>query len=171
MKKSTILFLMLMPGLISVAQPSKQKKKKVQSKEIVSVSLRHGACFGRCPVYKIDVNKNGIATYTGMMFVPDSGVYTKNIGKKAAMEIIGTFTTCRIDTFRDKYENQIQDLPGAELTIDYGTRVKSIYNALLGPPLLARLRSKIDSIIQRKTDETGLLPLDKSWHKVTGEHK
>ena len=171
MKKIVIVLLLLASCFSSFAKASINKKKKKAKKEITSVLVYHTACFGRCPEYKIEVNKSGIATYTGIRFVPDSGVYTKKIGTKLAKEILSPFTTYLIDTFPNRYESLIQDLPGVELTVYYPGSTKNISNAHFGPPLLGRLRAKLDSILMRKMDETGLLPLDNTWHKVTGGRK
>ena len=55
------------------------------------VQMRRTACFGRCPIYNVELYKNGRLKYTGVRFVKDSGVYEKNIGAAAAEKIFNEF--------------------------------------------------------------------------------
>ncbi|MCD6013141.1 MAG: hypothetical protein K0Q79_3003 [Flavipsychrobacter sp.] len=111
-----------------------------------------------------------MATYSGIRFVPDSGIYTKNIGKKAATAILASFARFNWDTFPNRYEAMIEDLPGLIITVNYGKKTKSIQNAHFGPKTLNALRKKLDDVIERKLDESGLQPVDKSWRR-TGNYK
>ena len=171
MKKITLVVLLLITGLSIFAKQSKHKKQKQQGNEFMSLALHHTGCYGRCPTYIIEINRNGIATYTGIRFTPDSGIYTKKIGVTNAMEIINLANEYRIDTCKDRYENRVQDLPGINYTINFDNKTKPILNANYGPYFLAILKVKMDSVLDQKADESGLLPLDKSWHKATGGRK
>jgi len=169
MRKLIVVLLLLTTSLFSVAK-NKHKKKPPAGPQIMSVSVYHTACYGRCPTYKIEVNKDGLATFTGIRFTPDSGVFTKNLGNATAKEIIEPFLIARIDTFPDRYQSRVQDLPGIVLTITFSDSVKTISNANFGPPLLGRLRIKLDSILGPKRNEAGIILLDESWHKQAGDH-
>src|SRR5437868_9298898 len=96
--KKLILFILL----LSVSSPSfaghKHKKKHKNTNEIESVSMSRTGCFGRCPVYTIEISKSGTATYSARMFNPDTGVFRKNIGEAKAMEVINQFSDYRVDT-------------------------------------------------------------------------
>ncbi len=170
MKKLTFVILLLAIVSNSFAKQGIHKKGAA-GKKINCVEIYHTACFGRCPQYKLEVNKNGMATYTGMRFTPDSGKYTKKIGIKKAQEIISAFTTARVDTCQDRYESRIQDAPGVVLTIKYNKGEKSIYNANYGPAMLHELWTSMDNILEQKVIDNELQPLDKSWHKKGSTHK
>ena len=160
MRKIALVILLLLACVSAFAKHGKHKKKAAPVNEIISVSLRHTACYGRCPVYKIEVNKDGIATYTATLFSPDTGVFTKKIGTKKAMEIINRFNTARVDTCKDNYPSRFTDLPGTVFNIQYKSTMKMINDASAGPPVLMELRQMMDSIIvTRKVDNT--------WHKTT----
>ncbi len=170
MKKIALVILLMSTGCLAIGKQKKATKKTTNQNDIVSVSIYHTACYGRCPEYKVEVNKNGTATYTGIRFVPDSGVYTKKIGVAAAKEVIAPFLKYKLDTFQDRYESLVQDLPGMVMTVKYANRTKTIQNPQYGPNKVGSLTVKLDSILQRKMDESGLLPLDKSWRR-TGNYK
>ncbi len=157
--------------LISNVSFGQTKKTISGTGNINSVSIYHTACFGRCAEYKVEVNKDGTATYTGIRFVPDSGIYTKNIGKKAAQEILASFSRYNWDTFPDRYESMVQDLPGLIMDVKYGKKTKSIQNAHFGPRTLRALTRKLDHVIERNLDGSGgIQPIDKTWRKI-GNYK
>ena len=161
MRKIALGILLLVVCISAFAKQSKHKKKSLPANEIVSVSLFHSACYGRCPVYTIEVNKNGIATYTATLFNPDTGVFTKNIGVAKATEVINRFNAYRVDTFQDRYASRFTDMPGTVFTIKYkSSPTKKIIDESAGPPALIQLRVMMDSVvITRKVDN--------SWHKKT----
>lgn len=168
MKKLSFIILFLAIAAAAIAKVPSAKKN---SKEITSVTIYRTACFGRCPEYKITLDKYGLVTYTGIRFVPDSGVYTKKLGKAKAKEVINEFSAARVDTCQKTYESRIQDIPGLVMTIKYGKTTKTINNAHFGPGMLKRLARLMDDLLEQKHDDAGLLPLDKSWHKVTPKRK
>ena len=162
MKKFSLLILFLAGIIPAMAQSKfigsdKKKKKKVVSKEIVSVGIHRTLCFGQCPDYKIEITKKGIATYTGMRFTPDTGIFTKNIGKAQAKAIIDMCRKYRIDTCSEMYENRIPDMPGLNFVIKYAKGKKSIYSAGFGPEFLTEIATRIDEIGMKK---------DNTWKKI-----
>jgi hypothetical protein len=160
MRKLTAVILLLMCCISADAKQSKHKKAKKVSNEIISVEVYHTACFGRCPIYKVDVNKDGIATYTGMRFTEDSGVYQKKIGARKAQALLNEFAKYRIDTCKDHYESLIQDVPGIVLTIRYKGRNKVINDAHFAPQGVLRLSTLLTQIWDKPTNPSG-------WNKVS----
>jgi len=157
MKKSILVILLLIAGFSIFAKNSKHKKKAAQDNGITSVEIYRTVCFGRCPEYKIEINKDGMATYTGMRFSQDTGIFKKSIGKAKANEIIDMFIENKADTCREMYDNRIPDLPGLIVTINYPNRKKVIHSANFGPPFLSRIAEAMDAV-GKKTDN--------SWKKV-----
>ena len=102
MSKIIAFILMLIVSLPLFAKKQKYKKKSKNENTINSVSIRHTACFGRCPVYEIEVDNKGGATYRGISFTRDSGLHLKFIGKRKANEILNRFITFKIDTCKDR---------------------------------------------------------------------
>ncbi len=166
MKKIICVILMLAAGFVSYGKQRKQKNKPVSGNGIISVAIHHGACFGRCPQYNLEVNRNGITTFTGLRFTHDSGVFTKKIGVAKAKELIDQFDVYKTDTCKDFYETRMQDVPGFTFTIKYDTKTKTIRNANFGPPILAKLRNKIDSVVEQNQELGPLLP--GRWYKTKG---
>ena len=146
MKKTLLLALTILLALPGFAKKGKHSKRMpiVSKKGIQSVTMHRTACFGRCPDYMVTINTDGMATYTGIRFTKDTGIFTKNIGKKAAMEIINGLADNKVDTCRNLYENRIPDLPGIRYTIVYKDSTKNISNANWGPTFLKLTADAID---------------------------
>ena len=139
--------------LLSWGVKVKKKKSAVNNSPIVSVTMRRTTCFGRCPDYSIELNKDGTATYKGMRFVKDSGTFRKNIGTTKTMNIINQLIAYRADTCSNVYDNRIPDLPGIIYTINYKDSTKRIMNANFCPHYLTELAIDMDNI-GKKTDKT-----------------
>ncbi|MCF8448511.1 MAG: DUF6438 domain-containing protein [Taibaiella sp.] len=157
MKKLTLLFLLLIAASASFAKMAKQKKKSKATNEIVSVGMHRTVCFGTCPDYKIEIDRNGSVTYTAIRFTADTGIFKKNIGKAKAKEIMDMFVKYRADTCREMYESLIADLPGLNFTMRYKDRKKNIYTSGFGPEFLTDIAEAMDAIVATK---------DKTWRKT-----
>lgn len=136
---------------------AKGKKKSKAGKVLTSIGVHHTVCYGKCPDYKIEMDRDGNVTYTGMRFTDDTGIFRKNIGKAKAKAIFAMCEKYRIDTCSEMYENQIPDLPGLNFTLKFGKNKKSIFNAGFGPAFLQEIAGEMDAV-GKKTDNT--------WKKV-----
>ncbi|MBX2907781.1 MAG: hypothetical protein KF744_17175 [Taibaiella sp.] len=135
----------------------KGKKKTRGAKGLTSVGIHHTVCFGKCPDYRIEVDRDGNVTYTSMRFCDDTGIFKKNVGKAKVKSIFALCEKYRIDTCREMYENQIPDLPGLNFTLKSGKKKQMIFNASFGPMFLQEIAAEIDAV-GKKTDNT--------WKKV-----
>lgn len=159
MKKTGLVILMLGLCASSFAMAKHKKKQSRQGGEITSVMTYHSVCYGRCPEYRVEINANGLATYTAMRFTADTGIFQKNIGKAVAKEIIDMCTANRIDTCRNVYENRIVDIPSITFTVNYGAQKKEIRNAGFGPAFLKEISAKMDEVGVKPPENNG-------WKKI-----
>jgi len=152
MRKITVAILFLLVCSAAFAK-HKHKQKPQPAGNIKSVSIHHTSCYGRCPSYTIEIFNDGTAIYTGMRFVPDTGIFQKNIGIEKAMGIINQFNTYRVDTCQDVYRTRIPDMPSLIVTVKYTDSTKTIRDANFGPPYLKQLGNLIEQA-GMKTDST-----------------
>jgi hypothetical protein len=157
MNKIILAFCLVVMGLPACATA---KKKKQSANEVVSVTMHRTICFGRCPDYTIEMNKDGNTIYTAKRFNSDTGIFKKNIGSKKVAEIFSQFATYRVDTCAEMYDNRIPDLPGLNFTIKYKNRTQKIFNANFGPYFLKEIAAAIDAA-GKKADAA-----DKTWKKT-----
>jgi hypothetical protein len=158
MKKITLIILAFIVCVSASAKKKKATGKQAHPGKIESVQIFRTGCFGKCPTYSVEINRNGIVTYIAVRFCADSGTFNKNIGKDKAMAIINRADSVRIDTCQDVYDSRASDLPGLIYTIKYKNKVKNIRNARWGPTFLPLLARDIDNA-GKKVDNVG-------WKKV-----
>lgn len=161
MKKLTLVILLLsVIAGVEAKQPKNKKKKQAKTGEIISVSVHRTVCYGQCPDYIIEINRDGTATYTARMFTPDTGIFKKTIGKEKAGEVIALFKQYRVDTCMEMYENRIPDLPGFNITINYKKSKKQIFNCAWGPLFLKEIAQAMEDV-GKKPDDAG-----EEWKKI-----
>lgn len=131
------------------ATDNKTSTTAKSSKVIAGVSyikMQRTACFGRCPSYQVEIFRNGIVRYTGRQFTEYTGVYEREIEPKQAQQLMKEFTTYRVDTCKDVYDNMIADLPGLIYDFTISGKEKQIANAHFGPKYLEAMGKKIDAV-------------------------
>ena len=127
-----------------------------QKKSINKVSMHRTACFGKCPTYSLEINKNGSVIYTSVRFTKFDGVYTKKFSIYKVKNIFLQINLLKLDTCKNEYEQIIADLPGLNFNIDYTNAKKQIVNAHFGPKFLKRLAMNIDKEFS----------IDSTWKKI-----
>jgi hypothetical protein len=133
-------------GLPAIGARHKHEKRHRHNGNITSVSVLHPGCYGRCPQYSIEINSDGMMTYTALRFNPDTGIFEKKISPEKAMELINQFTTYRVDTCQNIYKTRVPDISGLVITIQYNDSTKTIRDANFGPYFLKQLANSIDQL-------------------------
>jgi len=140
------------------------QKKKTSGVDVSYVQMWRTTCFGKCPSYKIEVYKEGLVRYTGLLFT-DTGIYEKNIGTAQAQEILNEFNKKRVDTLQKEYRVTISDIPGVNYTFRYGNTVKEVRYANFGPVFLRELAEEVDRLVK---ESPGDIPkMDNTWKRIS----
>ncbi len=140
------------------AQSKKTSKNDATAlRSMTAVRMDRGACFGRCPVYSIELRRDGNARYYGKNFTQHQGIWEKNIGADKAVALLRQFETARVDTCKNMYDVPVSDLPGLYYRFDYADKsTKNINNANFGPRILGTLGQSLDEAVQ----------VDNTWRKI-----
>jgi hypothetical protein len=80
------------------------------------IILERTACYGTCPVYKIQLESNGRAYLTNTRFVEPLGIFQGVASEPKIESIFKTFQTVSWEQYQDKYDENVSDLPTAILT-------------------------------------------------------
>ena len=117
------------------------------------ISLQRTACFGQCPVYKVEIFKDGIVKYKGTAYIKKRGqheatasmAFIKNIQQKA--------TAIDYMALSDKYpkgDNMITDIPSTISYVRIDNEGKMVINNYDAPKELIEferwLEKEIDSL-------------------------
>lgn len=87
-----------------------------QSDSNVLISLEKGACFGRCPIYKMHINQDGSMEIEGKRFVDFIGPHTANLSPEALQNLNAQIKEMAWSTYPEKHPTQISDLPSSKIS-------------------------------------------------------
>lgn len=125
-------------------------------------SLERGPCFGRCPVYKVELYGDGKIRYEGMRFVADTG---KREGSTSAAEVqkyLRAVSATQFASADSSYtmENKAAcgnfstDMPVAVLTVKLASGIKTVRHdpgCRGAPEYLRTLEAQLDTVTRSAT--------------------
>lgn len=167
MKKNILTFITISAIFFSACAQQKnatkgQKNVKVQASasNLEQVVMERTPCFGTCPAYRVEINKNGKVIYTSWSNTKYEGVYEKNFDAGEVAALFSQFDKYKVDTCNVEYNNIIPDVPGINFHFKYKGKEKSIHNAHFGPEFIGQLAAETDKFSQindtwKKTAEAG----------------
>jgi hypothetical protein len=141
---------------------SKHKQTDISNNHLSYIRMHRTACFGRCPVYSIEIFDNGLLRYSGIRFVSDTGVFEKKIEIGKVKEFLASFEKFKLDTVHESYENRIVDLPGIFYEFKLGNDEMHVKNAQFGPNFLKSIATEIDNFVLVENGTIG----DSTWKKT-----
>lgn len=143
MKKAVNIF------LIFLMIASCNNSKKVSENEQKPVfKFQETPCFGQCPVYKMEIFKNGLVKYEGERFVEKLGTYEKTISEEKVERLIKEFDAASFFEFEDEYTSNMTDLPTVYTTYNKGDQSKRVLNYYGAPDELKVLEKKLRKIAE-----------------------
>ena len=145
---------------LAVSAGCNNSKKTGKNDEMV-FKIRETPCFGKCPVYEMEIYKSGLVNYKGQMNVDKVGEYTKTITKKEVEDLIDLFNDIDFFALEDEYQGLMTDLPTVYTTFNYEGKSKTIENYHGAPDELRQLENALRRV--GKNEE--------GWTKVEEEKK
>jgi len=119
--------------------------KKTNTSEIeLIISLQRTACFGTCPIYKIEISSDGSGIYTGTRFVENIGVTKFNLSETQLNLILTQAEAIGFTNMKEEYSEPISDLPTTFIQI----KDKRIRDYTGAPKTLKNLENLIDQLYQ-----------------------
>ncbi|MBW4362451.1 DUF6438 domain-containing protein [Flavobacterium taihuense] len=122
--------------------------KVIIDNKIKSIEIKTNFCFGDCPVFKLTINKNGVAQFDGIEFTKFKGKSTKQLNQKIVDEIFDLINYIEIKKLNDYYEVNYTDASTANLDIFFedGSIKKIKDYGLSGTYGLSALYSKLTQL-------------------------
>ena len=116
------------------------------------VVLERGACFGRCPIYKVRIFANGSATYEGINFVDKMGRHTTNFSTEELALIEQKAFEFKLDTMAKVYDQpRVTDLPTTIIGTTMNGQYKQIKMRHKYPESLRSYRNFLEELFKSKT--------------------
>jgi len=132
------LLLIVFSVLLSCSFTKNTPKAEVE----LIITLQRTACFGTCPIYKIEIYSDGSGTYTGTRFVENIGITKFNLSETNLNLILSQAEAIGFSNMKDEYSEPISDLPTTFIQI----KNKKIKDYVGAPKTLKNLEKLIDQI-------------------------
>ena len=145
MKFNSIVLALLTTLIMSACSP-----KIVGDADGVMAGINRGPCFGKCPVYSMQVYKDGKVTYTGERFTTKLGVYTKTLDAKELKDLHKMFASSNFFGFEEQYKTEIPDLANISIYYSDGKMSKKSSGKENRPPALMQLQYALEKIAESK---------------------
>jgi len=92
----------------------------------VTISLSRSACFGACPVYRLDIDAKGAVTFVGERYVAVPGKHRSQIEPGAVSALLNVFRAANFFSLKDAYRARVTDLPTTTITLTIGSQRKTV---------------------------------------------
>jgi len=120
-------------------------KNLEQEKPIISIEKLR--CMGDCPVFTLQIYKNGFILYDGKMFVPLSGKYSGKISKKEVEGLKSKFLENDFFGFENFYKAQVLDLQTTYIFFSHNGKEKKIRDYSNPPEELRQLEELLTGLV------------------------
>ena len=108
------------------------------------ISLQRTACFGTCPIYKIEIFSDGSGIYMGTRFVENIGITKFSVSETQLNLILMQAEAIGFRNMKEEYSEPISDLPTTFIQIND----KKIRDYTGAPKTLKNLENLIDQLYQ-----------------------
>ena len=126
--------------------------KKCSTDNEIVFSMSKTRCYGKCPVYTIDIYSNGHVIYEGKSNVDKIGKFEKNITQKELSDLKKAFLDSKFFDFEDEYVSNATDLPTTYILFRNNGKEKKIKDYHKAPKELKALEKLLDDIANSTTD-------------------
>ncbi len=79
-------------------------------------TYRQGPCFGRCPVYTLNLYQNGLLVYEGERFTDKEGTWYKLLGRTEVNAVLDSFVALNMGRFPASFPSRVPDLATVSLS-------------------------------------------------------
>lgn len=142
----TYLFALIVASLTIVSCGSKKAIKKAPE-GAVKYGLSKGACFGRCPIYELQIFEGGKASFEGKKFTPNIGLYEGQVPSDMYKALEKAFAAADFMAYPDSFPSLIPDLPAIRISHHNGTESKTVWGKEDRPDTLLQLQFMLEAII------------------------
>ncbi len=115
----------------------------------VSIAMERGPCFGRCPVYRVEITDSGKVMYDGRGFVTERGRREATIPAADVQALAKEIEDAGFFELRDNYPPDATDHATVVTTVTIDGKAKRVEHNLASrtaPATLERLYQRIDEV-------------------------
>jgi len=115
--------------------------------EDIRFRMVKGGCYGKCPMYIIEIYDGGYTKFYGDRHSAKLGTYDKTINQETIKMLVSAFEDANFYEFKDKYESIVPDAPSVKVTYRSGKLPKkTVIGKLERPQELKDLQVLLEDI-------------------------
>ncbi len=112
------------------------------------ISLYKGACFGRCPSYEFEINRNGIMQFRSIRFTQKEGIYTKKLDESVCAKIFDYIDDINYMAFETEYPSNIPDMPLIRIKYYFNGKIKKVQGKMERPEEIKTLQKMLEELAE-----------------------
>ena len=89
----------------NVLQPSVKNTSSASKR----IQYSRGSCFGRCPVYDLEVYENGLLVFNGKRFVDKGGPWQRSVDRSRVTALLAAFEAADFENYPSNFRSEIAD--------------------------------------------------------------
>ncbi len=124
----------------------------IEKEVLLIAKINRAPCFGKCPVFTIELYDNGIVKYNGINFVDKKGIFTATADSEFIAKIQSKALSINYLSFENKYPIApiiIADLPTTTTFIRIGEEGKQITDNFDAPRDLIDFENWLESQFEK----------------------
>lgn len=130
-----------------------------QPSDSLVFSIERGACFGKCPFYRLHVFESGFATYEGLGNMDKMGLHHGHVSADTLQLLITEAEKAGFFDMKAEYDRPVTDLPSTTISVRRNGELKKVKGRVDPPAAFKQLALRVEEI---------LLPMD--WKPVAPQH-
>lgn len=143
--------LLIIPVILCLVIPA-----RVQDTEAPLITLKRTACFGTCPIYRLEVYADGKVVYEGKEYVKVIGKEEARISSEQVDHLVQRFLAIDYFHLEDAYRKRqnpdgtitmVSDLPSTFTSLTMNGRTKRVVNYAFAPEELTELEHEIERVV------------------------
>lgn len=121
-------------------------RKGLTEKDLM-ISIETTPCMGDCPVYCLEIFRNGMVAYEGKEYVEKIGYYSGRISRKELKQLRFAFEEADFFSLEDEYVEPWTDLSTTFIYYSDGPRQKKIKDYSGAPEALKELEKRVLKVV------------------------
>lgn len=142
-----LLITILSISIVTFSSCKTPKEIDALTDEDIKFKMSKGGCFGKCPIYTIEIYEGGYTKFYGDRHSDKLGIFDKTISQETFKMLVSEFEKANFYEFKDKYESMIPDAPS--VTITYQSKKlakKTVVGKLERPNELKELQVLLENV-------------------------
>ncbi len=118
--------------------------------KIIAV-MKKSSCFGKCPVYTLNIMDNGRVEYHGVIHTEKIGAYSRMLPIDSFNQIVRAIQETDLWQYEDLYKSDASDFPVTTITHFRGDTSKTVKGDYIRPEGVRQLEDKLKLVANSGT--------------------